>query len=350
VSPESIVLCDYCGKDITKSNYGHFDGQGHGPRGTEPGDGKCPLYDPSQSRKDEQIEKAGKEAMEKVRKENPVLTEDDLKIKFASDVEYTKKHHTGDPVQYFHERMGFPAGLHPAPAYQPFARGPGDMAEGLFAQGPNLARRPRPGNVGFHAQQQQHQEHLALHQQQLQERMQRLQQRIAADRQGRAQVTQQRGQERLIRMQRAQAAHMEQFNHLRDEQQRHFDRRGAIEYEDRRAANAAHGYQAAPRLGLPEFGQPLDAGLPGLNVPAPAIGINVRQQQVIQQERGAAVPLDPVMHAGLPNAEQNDAARQRRNATAGLNLPKPWEEPFFFDGHPWEEVAPGAGGPGDLIW
>lgn len=82
------VLCDYCGKDITKVMYNHFDGQGRAPPGliTDQG-GKCPLYDESSKRKDQQVDQAEKDAMSKVRAEHPELSEEDLKIKFAKSVQ-----------------------------------------------------------------------------------------------------------------------------------------------------------------------------------------------------------------------------------------------------------------------
>ena len=78
------VICDFCGEDISKAKYEHFDG---GFRGHGDGKGKCPLYDTSIQRKEEQIENAGKAAMEKVRNENPQLSEEDLRIKFSKVVE-----------------------------------------------------------------------------------------------------------------------------------------------------------------------------------------------------------------------------------------------------------------------
>ena len=78
------VICDYCGEDISKAKYDHFDQSNSRVGG--PINGKCPLYDGS-NRKEEQIERAGKAAMDKVRAENPNLSEEDLKIKFAKVVE-----------------------------------------------------------------------------------------------------------------------------------------------------------------------------------------------------------------------------------------------------------------------
>lgn len=77
------TICDYCGEDISKTKYEHFDSE---HRGLPIGKGKCPLYDAS-NRKEDQIEKAGKAAMERIRKENPSLSEEDLKIKFAKVVQ-----------------------------------------------------------------------------------------------------------------------------------------------------------------------------------------------------------------------------------------------------------------------
>ena len=91
----SAVLCDYCGKDISKVMYNHFDGQGRAPPGvmTNGPGAKCPLYDESNKRKDRQVEEAEKQAMAKVRAEHPDLSEDDLKIKFAESVDSTNRPH-----------------------------------------------------------------------------------------------------------------------------------------------------------------------------------------------------------------------------------------------------------------
>ena len=92
------TICDYCGEDISRSKYEHFDGEHRGPPS---GKGKCPLYDAS-NRKEDQIEKAGKAAMEKVRKENPNLSEEDLKIKFAKVVQDQSRRHRRGPDVHFH--------------------------------------------------------------------------------------------------------------------------------------------------------------------------------------------------------------------------------------------------------
>ena len=93
------VLCDYCGKDISKQMYNHFDGQGRAPPGVNTDDktGKCPLYDESHKRKDQQVDKAEKEAMAKVRAEHPDLSEEDLKIKFAKGIQSSNNQRPGVP-------------------------------------------------------------------------------------------------------------------------------------------------------------------------------------------------------------------------------------------------------------
>ena len=77
--------------------YNHFNSEGgHAPSGTiiAPG-GKCPLYDESNKRKDHQVDVAEKEAVMKVRADHPEISEEDLRIKFAKDVQQpsTRNHH-----------------------------------------------------------------------------------------------------------------------------------------------------------------------------------------------------------------------------------------------------------------
>ena len=76
-------VCDFCGKDISKESYGHFEnGAGSNPLGKK----KCPTQDNTIARNAERIAEAEKEAMAKVRAENPDLSEEDLKIKFSAKV------------------------------------------------------------------------------------------------------------------------------------------------------------------------------------------------------------------------------------------------------------------------
>lgn len=84
--------------------YNHFDGQGRAPPGvnTDEKTGKCPLYDESHKRKDQQVDKAEKEAMVKVREEHPDLSEEDLKINFAKGVQSSSNQHHGDHHHHIH--------------------------------------------------------------------------------------------------------------------------------------------------------------------------------------------------------------------------------------------------------
>ncbi|KAL8667136.1 MAG: hypothetical protein Q9168_007337 [Polycauliona sp. 1 TL-2023] len=77
-------ICDFCGKDITSQLYGHFS-DGPGSLRT-PGSKKCPTYDNDYTRNNANMDAAEKEAVEKVRKENPDISEEDLKIKMKESV------------------------------------------------------------------------------------------------------------------------------------------------------------------------------------------------------------------------------------------------------------------------
>lgn len=81
----ATCVCDYCGKDISKEGYSHFDnGQGIDPLTGKKK--KCPTQDNTFDRNQKRVQEAQKEAMEKVRAENPELSEEDLKIKFSTEV------------------------------------------------------------------------------------------------------------------------------------------------------------------------------------------------------------------------------------------------------------------------
>lgn len=71
------MLCDFCGKDISGTGYVHFDG-GTGLTGK-----KCPTYDNFHIRRSKDVEKAEAEAQEKIRRENPSIDVEDLKMNFA---------------------------------------------------------------------------------------------------------------------------------------------------------------------------------------------------------------------------------------------------------------------------
>lgn len=75
------MLCDYCGKDITKEGYQHFEGPSLSKSK------KCPTHDNFHERRKAEVSKAEAEAIKKAREENPNLTEEQLKLKFSKAVE-----------------------------------------------------------------------------------------------------------------------------------------------------------------------------------------------------------------------------------------------------------------------
>ena len=174
--------------------YNHFDGQGRAPPGVNTDDksGKCPLYDESHKRKDQQVDKAEKEAMAKVRAENPDLSEEDLKIKFAKGLQSSSNRHHGDhrhqvPMGFHHNhhrqhghgmREADVAALYhrvPGAAFHAMFEGVGNVLDGGIPpqavqqaqeQGRH-AREPMRGPLPQHIQlQMQRQRHVSLQQQQ----------------------------------------------------------------------------------------------------------------------------------------------------------------------------------------
>ncbi|KAL8968215.1 MAG: hypothetical protein Q9183_002567 [Haloplaca sp. 2 TL-2023] len=79
------TLCDVCGKDISKDNYLHFS-DSTTVASFIPGKKRCPKFDREGDRMQKSIEKAGEDAMKKIREQNPDLTEEELKIKFDARV------------------------------------------------------------------------------------------------------------------------------------------------------------------------------------------------------------------------------------------------------------------------
>ncbi len=236
----SAVLCDYCGKDISKVMYNHFDGQGRAPPGvvTNGPGAKCPLYDESNKRKDRQVEEAEKQAMAKVRAEHPDLSEDDLKIKFAESVESTNRPHqqwrmhhhpdfdeVGIPpfevmVNARHERPRVDAQPRPQAPFPFFGAVRPDVHQGLH-QPPDVQQQPpaRPEDnaadpVQDYRQLQQQrilmqmhagrtmQQRQDAHQLHLQQQIQQQQQQLQQQQRARQQQLQAQGQEQHIRHQR----------------------------------------------------------------------------------------------------------------------------------------------------
>lgn len=65
--PCGAVMCDYCGKDITRIGYGHFRGEGGG-YGQNQG---CPTHDDTTMRRREALQNADRNAIKKVQAKNP---------------------------------------------------------------------------------------------------------------------------------------------------------------------------------------------------------------------------------------------------------------------------------------
>jgi hypothetical protein len=137
-------VCDYCGKDISKEGYSHFDMGGPMDGPNSPRRKKCPSTEDTVRRNDERVKQAEKEAMEKVKAENPELSEEDLKVKFSAAVSAVAQnahpYAHGAPMMYPHHLMG----------RGPLARAP---------RAPRPPHRPRPEmpvlpreniNIGIH--------------------------------------------------------------------------------------------------------------------------------------------------------------------------------------------------------
>jgi TRIAD3 protein (E3 ubiquitin-protein ligase RNF216) len=72
------VQCYVCSKSCS---YDHFDDRSRGGKA-----GNCPLFENVDQRHDQEVEKAEKEALAKVRAEHPEFSEDDLKVKVSEVV------------------------------------------------------------------------------------------------------------------------------------------------------------------------------------------------------------------------------------------------------------------------
>ncbi|KAL8785456.1 MAG: hypothetical protein Q9195_008633 [Heterodermia aff. obscurata] len=175
------MLCDYCGKDITKEGYQHFEGPSLSRSK------KCPTHDNFVERRKAEVSKAEAEAIKKAREENPDLTEEQLKLKFSKAVENDPPNRLLPPNlnalpqhvrEHLANRLGIPdwqqhpvaphimPGAYPfpnAPPYQPMpidrnyllppfahvpplppARGVGGVPQNAFAYQPP-AQNPRAG-------------------------------------------------------------------------------------------------------------------------------------------------------------------------------------------------------------
>ena len=94
------AVCDYCGEDISRTGYNHFNNSGT-TRDGAPRKGKgCPPHDDTDNRNKKRIEAAEKEAIAQIRAENPGISEEDLKIKFSESVQLP-----ADPNNSLHRRF-----------------------------------------------------------------------------------------------------------------------------------------------------------------------------------------------------------------------------------------------------
>ncbi|KAF2761807.1 hypothetical protein EJ05DRAFT_472766 [Pseudovirgaria hyperparasitica] len=119
--------CYCCGKDVT--DYQHFSGVSN-TLDMGSSEAKCPLYDNTEERHAKDVEKAERVALEKLRAENPGLSDADLKIKVSDKVQQAEKKRLEDARRV--ELEGRP---HP-PNRQRIARA---YAEGVAGHVPNLA-------------------------------------------------------------------------------------------------------------------------------------------------------------------------------------------------------------------
>lgn len=106
--PCGCIICDCCGKDITSQGYNHFD-SGNNPVGggrSIPGQKKCPVYDDTPLRREADIKKAEQETLQALKKDNPTLNEDDLKIKFSEATRSPPRPHVHHGIAIDH---GIPA-------------------------------------------------------------------------------------------------------------------------------------------------------------------------------------------------------------------------------------------------
>ena len=125
------LICDVCGKDITRAAYDHFAVEGGGI--ARANKGACPLYDDTARRWEKDAQEAEAIAMKKIRQENPHISEEDLKIKFKDVVQAG----SGSPMPRLARIVGFPPeipimpGAYPVdlpqfhePVFDPHAPGP----------------------------------------------------------------------------------------------------------------------------------------------------------------------------------------------------------------------------------
>lgn len=367
------VLCDYCGKDITKQMYNHFDGQGRAPPGVNTDDktGKCPLYDESHKRKDQQVDKAEKEAMAKVRAEHPDLSEEDLKIKFAEGVQSSSSRHHGDhhhhvhaihghvPPHHNHHHRHHGQGLgeaamaalynrEPGAALDAMFEGVGDILDEFGGLAPHAIQQAR--EQGRQAREQMRAAHQQAQQQQLQYQREALirqhqQQQAAHLAQQQATLRQREAQREDLQRRSEQARRIAGLNQAT---QTHRARMAAM--DDPVFARFLNGPQAAdvlrPRQNDQAFGN--NAGAQNVSIPDD-IGArrqpdSVRQRNVEERLRGlgGAIDLDsPTQRREVNNFHRRTAAYNAGRTAARVAEGRPYDV-HSFDPDPPPPRMPGG--------
>lgn len=92
------IQCYVCSKSCT---YSHFNDTTRGGKA-----GNCPLFESTSERHDEEVKKAEKEALDKIRADHPEYTEEDLKVKVSDAVLQDEQRLRGQEVGP--HRAGYP--------------------------------------------------------------------------------------------------------------------------------------------------------------------------------------------------------------------------------------------------
>ncbi|KAL8705051.1 MAG: hypothetical protein Q9201_001821 [Fulgogasparrea decipioides] len=142
------AICDVCGKDITKDQYLHFNT--NTTLSSFKSGGKCPQFDMEGDRHEKDMDAAEKEALKKIREENPDLSEEDLKIKFNESVQSPPRKGGYRPPGYMPGFPGMPDYMNEMLRGVPPWAVPGPMPPLPYAARPrpNIAARARPPRRG----------------------------------------------------------------------------------------------------------------------------------------------------------------------------------------------------------
>ncbi|OTA93742.1 hypothetical protein M434DRAFT_288139 [Hypoxylon sp. CO27-5] len=126
------IHCYVCRKTIT--DYRHFNDVSRGGK-----NGRCPLYDSTEERHQEEVQRAEEETRQKVARDNPEIAADSLKIKVSDDVQQDELKRKQNDARY---RAGVPyIPPHPPNGIVDF----NDIPNGLFGViHPQAVPPPRP--------------------------------------------------------------------------------------------------------------------------------------------------------------------------------------------------------------